>query len=548
MRTRNEQIGSVSRRDMLRFAAGVSGAALLAACGGGSATSTPATGQATSAAGAPATHAAGSAPAASASAPGGANIVIPTTSAALPTEKVNLHWVDSGDQKAVFFKQFFPAYQKAHPNITVQYDGLPWNEIGKIVPLGVQNGNAPDVFQIPQGLTGGQAVAQGWVMPLDDLIPDFSKWKEGFPPGAFVKGITDFNGKSYTLPLTTNKRYDTLTLYNLDYMQRAGYDPASKPFTWDEFRAAAKKITQQGQGKYYGLIIGGNQTGQFSSFVSGLARMAGASGNTGNSATSNINYKTGEYNYLTDQYLAAIDLLRALKADGSVFPGSASLDAPQARGQFPQGVAGMILQGPWNVPQWKQANPGFKFGVASQPVPNSGAPVPLSYGPGGSNQLWVYAKTKYPQVAGDLFHYLGTLGGQTTWGTISDGADAPIFPEASKQASLDPEARAAEALFTQQLRLGPDPAVRSEDVVKVSLELKSLTPDFGTLLQGIFTGQVSDPKKAMQDLKDRSEAELGRAIKAAQAKGAKVTRDDWVFPNWDPTKDYTDADYAALKK
>jgi len=25
-------------------------------------------------------------------------------------------------------------------------------------------------------------------------------------------------------------------------------------------------------------------------------------------------------------------------------------------------------------------------------------------------------------------------------------------------------------------------------------------------------------------------------------------RDDWTFPNWDPAKDYTDADYAALKK
>jgi len=52
----------------------------------------------------------------------------------------------------------------------------------------------------------------------------------------------------------------------------------------------------------------------------------------------------------------------------------------------------------------------------------------------------------------------------------------------------------------------------------------------------------------MQDLKDRSDKELERAIKAAQGKGAKVSRDDLVFPNWDPMKDYTDADYAAVKK
>lgn len=67
-------------------------------------------------------------------------------------------------------------------------------------------------------------------------------------------------------------------------------------------------------------------------------------------------------------------------------------------------------------------------------------------------------------------------------------------------------------------------------------------------MQGIYTGQLGDAKKAMQDLTDRSDKELDRAIKAAQAKGAKVSRDDYVFPNWDPTKDYTEADYAALKK
>jgi len=67
-------------------------------------------------------------------------------------------------------------------------------------------------------------------------------------------------------------------------------------------------------------------------------------------------------------------------------------------------------------------------------------------------------------------------------------------------------------------------------------------------VQGIYTGQIADPKKAMQDLKDRADKELDRAIKAAQAKGATVSRDDFVFPNWDPAKDYTDADYAALKK
>ncbi|MEJ7840088.1 MAG: hypothetical protein WKF81_14840 [Thermomicrobiales bacterium] len=49
----------------------------------------------------------------------------------------------------------------------------------------------------------------------------------------------------------------------------------------------------------------------------------------------------------------------------------------------------------------------------------------------------------------------------------------------------------------------------------------------------------------MQDLKDRSEVALDEAIVAAQAAGATVSREDYVFSNWDPTVDFTDADYTA---
>jgi multiple sugar transport system substrate-binding protein len=566
----------LSRRAALRLLGGAGAAAFLAACGN---TASPTTGAATTASSggaAPttgaATKAAGGAgltgtaatsplaptattapvaagtptgsPAAAAS-PGTVSmeIQIANSGAKLPTDKVNFRWVDSGDQKAVFFKQYFELYQQAHPNITVGYDALPWNEIAKVVPLGVQSGNAHDVFQVPLNVPGPQAVTEGWVAPLDDLIPNFQEWKKAFPKGAFASGITDFNGKTYTIPLTSNQRYSTLILYNTAIMQQAGYDPGAKPLTWDEFRAAAKKVTQQGAGKYYGLIIGGNQTNQWSDFVGSLGRMAGAPGSGGDNVTNNIDYRTGEYTFTTAAYLGALDLLLALKGDGSIFPGSNALTAPQARSQMPQGAAGMILQGPWNVPQWKREAPDFKFGVGSQPVPNSGTPLPLSYGPGGSNLLWVYAKSPNKAIAADIFSYLGSEQGQTAWGTISDGADAPIFPSASQNAKLDPEAQQAQQLFIQQMRLRPDPAVRNPDVSKVDLELKTLTPNFGQVIQGLYTGQLKDAKAALKDLQDRSEAELQRAIKAAQAKGAKVSRDDWKFANWDPTKDFTEADY-----
>jgi len=549
MNTHDQTNSAISRRHLLRAAAGAGVAAILAACGGGTATSPPSSGQATASPAAPVSGSA-SAPTArsataggAATATGGTAIVISTSSVPLSTDKLSLHWVQSGPgPKGLFFKAYFAAYSQAHPNITIQLDELPWPEIGKIVPLGVQNSNAPDVFQIPQNFTGGQAVSQGWVRPLDDLIPNFAQWKAAFPPGSFLDGVHIFNGKTYTFPFITNKLYGTLLLSNVDVTRAAGVDTQTKPLMWDEYRAAAKKITQQGGGKYYGAIFEGAQTSNWETDVRNLARMAGASG-----GGDDLDYKTGEYHYTADQYLAAIDLLLALKADGSVFPGTLSLNAQQARAQMAQGVAGLMIQGPWNIEQWKTTSPNFAFDVASLPVPNTGAPMPLTYEPTGG-YLWLYAKTKYPEVASDLLTYLGTEQGQAAYVALSGGGEPAVFPQANQLPSLDPRIRKVNTLFDQQMRLGPSPSVRNPDVEKVNLERKTVTPDFGSVVQGIYTGQISDAKKAMQDLKDRSDKELDRAIKAAQAKGAKVSRDDYVFPNWDPTKDYTTADYAALKK
>jgi multiple sugar transport system substrate-binding protein len=78
------------------------------------------------------------------------------------------------------------------------------------------------------------------------------------------------------------------------------------------------------------------------------------------------------------------------------------------------------------------------------------------------------------------------------------------------------------------------------------MELRPVTPSFSDVVEGLFTGQLSDVQQAMQDLQDRSNAELDRAIQAAVDEGAQVSRDDWVFPNWDPRQDYGLEKYEEL--
>ncbi len=571
MIARSDSDRPFSRRAALQLLGGAVGTALLAACGGDGTTPTapnapPATAGTTSAAVAPTAArardtavavpafgatAGAATPARPASGTGSpsvatartatsaATLVIRDSGAKLPTENVPFHWVDSGDAKAPFFKAYFAAYQRAHPNITITYDPL---------PLAFQNNNAPDVFQLPGAISLGQAITSGWVRPIDDIIPDFDNWKATFPAGSFLTGLNVFDGKTYGPPLT-NPGGNTSLCYNTAYAARAEFDPQAHPVTWDAFRAAAKKMTEQGGGKYFGLMIEG-QGGRYASIVSGFARRAAPLGGGGGGMLADINWKTGTFNYTTDQYLAATDLLLGLKADGSIFPGSVALNAAQARAQFAQGAAGMIISGTYNIPQWKQDNPTLPFDIVGQPIPNGGTTSPLAEFPGatGENILNVNAKTKYPAIAGDMLHYLGTKEGNLLFTTLSGGGQRSIYPEINKQADIDPRSRAIFATLDRIQVLAPSPNVRNPDWAKVELEIKPLTPDFGAVMQGVFTGQLKDPKGAMEDLQDRSDKELDRAIKAAQAKGANVSREDLVFPNWDPMKDYLDADYATLKQ
>lgn len=476
-------------------------------------------------------------------------ITIPNSGVALPTEDITFRWIDSGGLKALFYDEFHGAYQEAHPNITVQYDPLPWTEVNQIVPLGVQSGNAHDIFAMPQDVPSPQAVAEGWVAPLDDIVPNFEEWKARFPIGSFIDGEHVFDGLTYTFPQTSNKRYWTMTFYNSQYMEQAGYDPESERLTWDQYREAARRITEQGQGQHYGVIFGAGAHDRLSTFVRNLGRMAGAPAG-GSLGFEDIDWRTGEFQYTSDEYLAAIDLLLGLQADGSIFPGSMSLNDAEAWSLFPQGVAGMILEGPWVIPQWQTENPDFNFGLASQPVPNNGNPMPLTYEETGSNQLWVYAESPYKQIAGDMFSYIGSVEGQVAIVAATDGQLSAILPEALEIAreslQLDPYATEALALYDEQIRLGPMVTIRNPAASQVAFESRPLTPNLGQLVQGMLAGQISDVGAAMEDLQSRANAELERAIAAAQDGGVAVTRDDFVFANWDPNEEYTSDKYEEL--
>ncbi|AJY48151.1 ABC transporter substrate-binding protein [Martelella endophytica] len=451
-------------------------------------------------------------------------------------------WLDSGDQKATFYKAFFPEYAKAR-DIEVVYDGLPWNEINQVLPLGIRNGNAQDVFNLPLNMPPAYAVNEGWVQPYDDLIPDIETWKKGFPDGAFLEGLNVFDGKTYGLPYTSARVTSAMTLYNKKYLNDAGFDPEATPLTWDTFREAANKVTEMNAGRAFGFILGGNQVNRWWDITRTLAQSNGlACGDT--SIGNGMDFRTGEIVFDADEIVGAIELLLAMKADGSIFPGVMSLNAPQARAMTPQGAAGIILQGPWNIPQWERESPNFDFGVA--PPPGSGSPLFVGSLASTSNTMFIYSKSKNASVAADMFHYLGTEEGQIAWGNVVGASDPPIFPAAVEQSTMSDRSKKALQMFQNGIRIAPNPFARNPELAAVASIYQEPTPNAPQTIQGLFTGQTTDIKGELTKLVSATNKALDAAFETAKSNGANVSRDDLVFPNWDPSKDYVAADYEQL--
>lgn len=457
----------------------------------------------------------------------------------MPPPDGPLRWLDSGDQKAVFFRDFLARYGEAREIETV-YDGLPWVEIGTIVPLGVRNGSAPDAFTLPLDMAPAVAIDQGWVQPLDDYIPDIEEWRADFPAGSFLEGLNMKDGKTYGLPFTSDRRSSCLLLFGREAMALTDYDPSPEsPLNWDQFRDAARQITENSGGSIPGFILGGAQLNRWRDISLQLATRAGAHCGMSGFVTG-FDYTTGDYILNSDEVVAAVELLLAMRDDGSTFPGLLSLNAPQARAFTAQGNAGMILQGPWNVPIWEADNPDFDFGFTFTPAPEgaNGKTYTNSL-PATANMMFLNADAKNPAYAAEVFRFMGTLEGQTAWANVVGPSDPAIFPAANEQAEMSDRSRAVIALQEEQVRATPVPFSANTGFVEVARVFVEPTPNLANIVQGLFAGQLTDVKANLDELNEAMNAALDAAIEEANANGAGVSREDLVFSGWDPMTDYS---------
>jgi len=229
-------------------------------------------------------------------------------------------------------------FNKSQSNVEVVFEYVPFENFRQKLTIGLAADTMPDLVFIDNPDNASYA-GLGAFADISDLVKNW-EGNGKFFPGPWKS--TQYNGKQYGVPANSN----CLALY---YDKKALAAAGVKvPTTWDELRAAAKKLTTPNR---YGLAISAvkSEEGTFQYLPWFLS--------TGADVTK-VNSAAG---------VKSLAFLRSLVADKSMSQEVINWSQSDAEKQFASGRAAMMINGPWNLGAVKSDAPSLDFGIANVP-------------------------------------------------------------------------------------------------------------------------------------------------------------------------------------
>jgi len=449
---------------------------------------------------------------------------------AFAQDVTTIKWWDHFQPLIPLNQKIWDAFAAAHPNARVEYTPGNPSDMMQSLQLAFRSGQLPDVFTVTTGgiATINSLYAAGWFQPLDASF----KFDAPFQKETIAEGFTSFGGKLYSFPIFSFRQNSTSLWYFNEGLEAAGLDPATGPATWDDARKAAKAATKDGK---YGLMLPLQFGDRMKAHLIDLAEMAGASGE--------VDWKTGEYAHASQPFLDALEFLMSFQKDGSLNPGSSSVDARQGRARWVAGESLMFFDGPGNS---GVLNGSFKeqidnIGVTARvPYPGDKASAFTYRGPSGGT-FYISSQSKHADIATQVLQMMTT---EDYYIGLAERMDQPPLDLAAvDKANVHPAYKKVVSGYQDYVRLAPDPLVRNSGISAVYAEMRDVTPGIGEIIQGAFSGAFSDPKPILQQYADSMSRERDRAIEVAKGKGVEVSVDDWKFDSWTPGEDFTSDKY-----
>jgi multiple sugar transport system substrate-binding protein len=282
-------------------------------------------------------------------------------SEAKPGEPVQITmWHGQNDIAGKVLGQLADEFNRTHKDIQIKATtgGVVADQMRQKITTALASGDYPDIAYI-FGSDLANLARSDKVMDLTDKVnaPDFG-WDDYYTP---ARDATMVNGRVRALPALVD---DLAVVYNKKTFKDAGVDlPPEGGWTWDEFIATSKALTDRGKG-HFGTAwpsVGDEDT---------VWRIWPAVWQAGG----DIITDDGKVGFGGEPGRQAFDVVNQLAQDGSVYVDTKP-DSDPTYQLFNNGKIGMVVTGPWQLPDFIDAK--VDFGVA--PLPTfGGEPLTIS--------------------------------------------------------------------------------------------------------------------------------------------------------------------------
>jgi multiple sugar transport system substrate-binding protein len=262
-------------------------------------------------------------------------------------------------------------YDDAKPDVTVDVRFIPYDDFNRTLLQSAAAKELPDVALIGAFDTATMASA-GIISDLGDRVGTWGQQDKYFKTSW---ATTQVDGKTYGIPHVADAY---AVYYNKQLLQQAGVKP---PTTWAEMESTAKKLTGQGR---TGLAISGIEGPEGATVP--IIRMLAAGASIDKVDTA--------------QARSGLDQLTRMIKAGSISPGALTWNEEDAKNQFANGKAAMMINSATYVNILRKENPKLQWDVALLPKDQTGQTF-LS-----AENLAIGATSKNPDGAWDLITWL----------------------------------------------------------------------------------------------------------------------------------------------
>ena len=306
-------------------------------------------------------------------------------------------WVTYNDEQFRVYQRLVKDFENRN-KVEIKISRIPFQGQGEKIMYACNSKRAPDIARMDIGLVPKFAAGKA-LLALDDLgLKDFSSelLEAALDAGrVYLPGV---GMRSYAVP----DEFTTLALYyNKEMFSNAGLDPDRPPKSWQEFVDYAKKLTKDldGDGKpeQYGFAM------QITPWWS-MPFLFSFGGNV-------LDEKTMQCKLNESGAINALKFQVGLSVEHKVEGGAWRSGAITPAMGFKNKIYAMILNGPWNLKSFRDADLQFEVGL----IPGNASLGIRSKTNVGGNANVIFKSTKSPKLAMKFLRYLSSAAVQSVW-------------------------------------------------------------------------------------------------------------------------------------